>query len=266
MKNFLPIICILFLLGNSNFCFSQTGRSIINGNVLVPPGDEAGGITIFNKNARRGTVTDYSGDFQMMVRAGDSLVFSAVQFEDFTVVVSERLIALGTMTINLNTAVNDLPEVRLSDLSGIVEVDVKRLSVVDTKMKVVSNIEMRNLANMPQRYRANYVRNDAMGNKTASDYQGLNFVNIFKSVFGLFGENEEKSRKLSREELADEIWYRLGEDFFTETLKIEREYTSGFIFYVIDNGLTQEMIENKNELELMQFLLEQKEQYNPAAQ
>ncbi|MDT0642424.1 hypothetical protein RM553_06220 [Zunongwangia sp. F363] len=262
MNKFSFFLSLFVFFGIALNGFAQAPREIINGSVLVPPGDEVGGITIFNKNAGRGTATNAEGDFAILARRGDSLIFSAVQFEAFTIVMSEHLAELGTMTVNLNRAVNDLPEVRLSDLSGIVEVDVNRIRTMDTRMNMVSNIEMRNLASMPQRYKANYVRNDAMGNKTASDFQGLNFVNIFKSVFGLFGEKEEKSRKLSREELADELFYKMGENFYVESLNLERAHTSSFIFYVIDNGFTQQMLENSNELEIMQYLFEQKEMYS----
>ncbi len=248
-------------MGFSFNSFSQENRQFINGSILVPPGDDAGGITVFNKSAGLGTITNARGDFKIKAAAGDSLVFSAVQFEAFTIIMPGNLIKLGTMTVNLNRAVNDLPEVRLSDLSGIVEVDVNRIHTVDNGMNMVSNIEMRNLASMPQRYKANYVRNDAMGNRTASDFQGLNVVNIFKSVFGLFGEKKTKSPKLSREELADKIFYALGEGFFVDSLNIDKAHTTDFIFYVIDNGFTQQMLEKRNKLELMQYLFEQNEEY-----
>jgi hypothetical protein len=249
---------VLFLVLLSFETGAQENRTFLDGRILVPRGDDAGGITIFNINARAGTITDENGDFQIQARQSDSLFFSAVQFEDFTIVVTANLIEERTMTINLNAAVNDLPEVRISDLSGIIEVDAKRIRVIGGEKEWVAAPELQRLKSMPQRYRSNYVRNDAMGNVTASDYQGLNFANIFRAVFSKKGEKEPK---LSPERLADQIWFRFGQDFFEETLNIAEEHTSDFLFYVIDNGLTQKMFYTKNDLEIMQFLFEQKEHY-----
>ncbi|MDT0646147.1 hypothetical protein RM545_05545 [Zunongwangia sp. F260] len=240
---------------------AQESRTVLDGRILVPPGDDAGGITIFNKNLRSGTVTDGNGDFQILARQGDSLVFSAVQFEDFAITVTENLMEERVMTVNLNAAVNDLPEVKISDLSGIIEVDVKRIRVVGGEKEWVSTPELQRLKSMPQRYRSGYVRNDAMGNVTASDYQGLNFANIFRALFKEYGKNGRKEEKLSPQKLADQIWLRMGEDYFVETLNIAGEHTNQFLLYVIDNGLTQEFLNTKNDLEIMQFLFEQKEQY-----
>jgi hypothetical protein len=240
---------------------AQETRALLDGRILVPAGDDAGGITIFNKNLRSGTITDDNGDFQITARENDSLVFSAVQFEDFVIVVTENLIEERVMTVNLNAAVNDLPEVKISDLSGIIEVDVKRIRVVGGEKEWVSTPELQRLKSMPQRYRSNYVRNDAMGNVTASDYQGLNFANIFRAIFANVGKKQAKVEKISPQKLADLIRYRLEEEFFVETLNIGTEHTNDFLLYVIDNGLTQKFVNTKNDLEIMQFLFEQKEQY-----
>ncbi|MDT0689447.1 hypothetical protein RM549_06600 [Salegentibacter sp. F188] len=261
MKVLISNFLFLSLLVLTSVVGAQESRGLLDGRVLVPAGDDAGGITIFNKNLRSGTITDDNGDFEIMARQGDSLVFSAVQFNDFTIVVTENLMEERVMTINLNAAVNDLPEVKISDLSGIIEVDVKRIRVIGGEKEWVSTPELLRLKSMPERYRTGYVRNDAMGNVTASDYQGLNFANIFRAIFNQKGRNKENVEKLLPKEMANLIWFRFGEEYFTKTLNIAREHTSDFLFYVIDNGLTQEMLKTKNDLEIMQFLFEQKENF-----
>ena len=88
----------------------------LSGLVLDGSEDELASVpyaTILIENAGRGTYTDFSGFFSIVVREGDTVRFSAVGFESATLVVPDTLAdqrysivqLLSQDTINLATAV-----------------------------------------------------------------------------------------------------------------------------------------------------------------
>jgi len=62
-------------------------------------------------------------------------------------------------------------------------------------------------------------------------------------------------------EIDDYIRKMYKDDFFRKNLDIEKEYISDFIFYANDNGLSEQMLKGGNELDLIDFLIEQSKKY-----
>lgn len=67
-------------------------------------------IHVINKSQRIFTTTDVSGTFEVDAKAGDTIVFSAVQYKLQTVLVSEENIKNKTLKVVLEQQVNELPE------------------------------------------------------------------------------------------------------------------------------------------------------------
>lgn len=67
-------------------------------------------IHVINKSQRIFTTTDVSGAFEVDAKAGDTIVFSAVQYKRQTVLVSEENIKNKTLKVLLEQQVNELPE------------------------------------------------------------------------------------------------------------------------------------------------------------
>ncbi len=59
----------------------------------------------------------------------------------------------------------------------------------------------------------------------------------------------------------EEIRKLFTDDFFTETLQIDYDYINDFIFYAYDNGLGALVQEKKNDLELIDFFINQSKNY-----
>src|SRR5690606_36956690 len=118
MKKLLLSILILF----SGFLLcAQTGERVeIQGTVEMPPGDDQQGISIFNLNTNRGTVTNNSGEFQILAKIDDSLSVSSIQFQHFIIIIDEGVINSRHLRISVNEVINQLPEVIVSpyDLTG----------------------------------------------------------------------------------------------------------------------------------------------------
>ena len=93
---------------------AQVERTQIKGQINTELDTPLTGITVFNGNSLEGTVTNENGEFYIEVTKGDQLSFKAVQFESFSLEVSEKVIQEKKITLSLNANVQDLDVVNVS--------------------------------------------------------------------------------------------------------------------------------------------------------
>lgn len=251
MKSF--IITVFLLV--SGIGFAQE-RAIVQGNITVPPGDDPEGITIYNKTTNRGTVSTENGEFLVAVALGDTLTFSAVQFQDFLVEIDQGVIDSSELNVVINETVNQLAEVvvRPYDLSGNVAVDVNRIVVAPTNLPVNSAAEINEMDRQFLPDPLTVPENAAMGNRFME--HGLNFVNIFRAIFASRDENQIDAAALD-----DQILLLYDDAFFQENLNIERNNIMDFIYFAEENGLSKKMLKEGNQLDLIEFLIAQSKMY-----
>lgn len=246
MKTFVTL-CLLFITG---FAFSQ--RVLINGEIKVPVGEDPQGVLVTNTTAMRATISNASGLFQMRVAEGDTLNFSSLQFSDFSVLIDSGVIETRQLTVFISESVTELPEVVVTpyDLTGNVRVDVKLIPTEDLDLPTMTAADIDpyewefppdSLVSPP---------NAAM--RTGMIENGLNFANIFRDIF--------RTRR-NAEIIDDKILLLYDDAFFQQHLNIEKTNIREFIAYAEDNGLTTAMLDPKNELDLIDFLIAQSESY-----
>ncbi|WP_282017914.1 hypothetical protein [Salegentibacter mishustinae] len=257
IKNTLYVTLILFC----NILLAQgQERMLVNGKIIVPENDSPEGMTIFNQNTSRGTIANPNGEFKLRVALNDTIVFSAIQFENFKVVVAEGVINSGEMNVFLTETVTELPEVLLSDneLSGDIRVDVARIEVEDPEVPRYSaaELEAMNVRRQPDSLMGPG-RNAALAAGNTRLVNGLNFVNIFKLLVGAEVENNPFTKRELDEKLRD----LYDDEFFKANLNIERDRINDFIYYVTDHGLDQELLQDGNELNLIEFLINKSKEY-----
>lgn len=253
MKPFLS--CLFFLFTVS--IIAQT-RVEINGNVTPPMGESAEGITVVNRTAKSATIVNGDGEFTLNVRAGDTLHFSAVQFQNFSVVVDNGVVENRQLNVFLSEAVNELPEVVVTpyDLSGNVEVDVKIIPVVEAELPTQTAAEIN-----PYEYT---FRPDSLvspGNaamRSGMIHSGMNFANIFRNIFT---SRDIMTTADGRNDVDDQIQQLYRDKFFIDQLNIAEENIQEFISFAEDNGLTSQMLQPENEMLLIEFLISQSEAY-----
>ena len=257
IKNTLYITFILF----TSILFAQEKeRMLVNGKIIVPEEDSPEGMTIFNQNTSRGTIANPSGEFKLRVALNDTVVISSIQFEEFRVVVEEGVINSGEMNVFVTETVTELPEVLLSDneLSGDIRVDVARIQVDDPEVPRYSaaDLEEMDVRRQPDSLMG-AGRNDAMAASNTRLVNGLNFVNIFKLLVGAEVENNP----FTKQELDEKLRDLYDDEFFRANLDIEKDKINDFIYYVTDQGLDNDLLEDGNELNLIEFLVEKSKEY-----
>jgi hypothetical protein len=257
----------LLLLLVGLYTSAQTGeRILISGTIEVPLGDDPQGINIYNLNSNRFAVSDSLGEFSIAVAFNDSLRVSSLKFQEFTVIVDQGIINTKALNIFVSEVVSRLPEVVVTpyDLSGNINVDLNRLKLVE----LPTNLTAANVQNMgfdndtgPNLGSPPY--NTALAMSKTRLVNGINFVNIFKE-FLIAKKKEDVENPYAKSvnpEIDNYIRKIYEDDFFRENLDIEREYISDFIFYANDNGLSEQMLKGGNELDLIDFLMEQRKKY-----
>ena len=259
------LFIISFLLIFSFVSAQETKRNVISGKISVPVGDSHEGITIINQQTGSGTVSSEAGTFSIRAARGDTLQFSAVQYQQFSVIVDEGIVDSGELIVDISEAIYELPEVVVSpvDLSGYVEVDVARIPVekVDLPDMTAAEIEDTDYDFRPDDLTS--PANAAMRNSMI--YSGTNFADLFRRIFtpktsdAVSWTRDVENRSLPEvDEVIEELY---DDEFFINYLGIKRENIYEFIFFAQDNGLREELLEEENELDLIKFLVAQSHKY-----
>lgn len=259
------ILIILFIVG-AGFPASSQERNSVSGNIQVPADEESGGIIVYNLTSKAATLTNSEGEFTIAVKLNDSIRVEPAGFQNFMVIIDKGVIDSEELNIFLNEVINVLPEVIVSpyDLSGNVRVDAARLLVAEVPENLNSP-EVQNTyfeadaqpdLNSPP-------RNYALAANETRLVNGLNFVNIFKALLIENKKSDIKDPYNNRLNNTVEEKLRLMYDdaFFQENLNIEMQNINEFIYFADENGLKEEMLKEGNELNLIEFLVEQSKRY-----
>ena len=263
MKKFLIITVFIFVFLTPA---QAQERISVSGSIQVPVEDEAVGIIVYNLNTDLFTLTNSEGEFSIAVKLKDSLRISAGQFQEFIVIIDEGIIQTGDLNIYLNEIINLLPEVVVTpyDLSGNVTVDAARLPVIDLPENFTAS-QMQNtyFASETGPSSQSSPRNTALAMSQTRLVNGINFVNIFKELLiaSKQGEIRDPYSERPNADIDTEIRAMYNDEFFQENLNIDLEYINDFIYFADDSGLEEEMLKKGNELDLIEFLVEQSKQY-----
>jgi len=265
MRNETYLKVITLLLFTVSPLFAQESTQL-KGTVSAPFLEEAS-INIINSTQKTGTLNSDSGLFQILVKENDELLFSSIQYKNITVRITSEIIKKGTLAISLEEDLYVLDEVNINNvgLTGNINTDIAQIPIV-RNMPV--NLNFGDIKNM--RFEADIndpsevPRNRAFEDNTIMQ-PGLNLLGLAGIAVGLLGIKEKgairayKSPTLTTNEQLRKLFQ---DDFFTETLQVEKDYIDDFIYYAGDNGLRDMLGKPDNQLALVEFLLEQSKIYN----
>lgn len=264
-------LLLVFLFVIPFITFSQEiDRVLVQGKITAPLGEDLEGISVYNKSSQKGTITDAKGVFQIKVGLNDRVLFSALQFQKFTVIVDEEILEIQQMKIYVNPAVMQLDEVIVKphDLTGNIYIDVSRIKTTDLALDLNLSWE-----SMEFDYEFSADQSSAVENSALREVQpaGLNILFPFALLADLLFKSDAKSGRknimtsLEEMKLKDgstiAIKQRFPESYFTETLKIKKTDIDSFLYFVNENGFTTELLRENNELKLMDFLEKQQNIY-----
>jgi hypothetical protein len=215
----------------SSASFAQQ-RSPLSGKV-TSDFDTLEGIYVINKSTETSVSTTRGGYFTINARVGDTLIFSALQFEARDIIVHENDFCNDLLFVPLATRNHELDELVIIDYSHI---NAESLRLVPRGQKQYT----------PAEHKA----------ATASSFKmnpmGLDpLINMFSGRSAMLKKAAEIEKM---EDLMQKINYIYTEDELVRKFKIPLDYVKGFVFYIVENKHFANAIRSKNE-NMAKFLL-----------
>lgn len=250
---------ILFLLS----CFltiSIFGQDIerisVNGRISVASEDKEG-VTVYNLTTNKGTITDENGEFTTMVAINDVLEFSAIQFKDFKVTITEDIIKSKWLTVILVEEVNKLDEVVILPfgLTGNINTDLENVRTYNVSLDYVyfglDNIE-------DFEFSADYktkAENVAFNENNPRVDNMLNMVNlagfIVSQIADIDKDEKTNAQRAIKKTPFKEALDKYSVNYIHTNFNIPIEQVDAFIDYIEENGIDEELLAEDKE---MQFL------------
>jgi len=100
---------LLFLFFQMTFG-QIVGEKLIHGKIVVESGN-VGGVTIINLVNEKTTVSDGNGDFFILARADDLLVFSSMNLEYYRRIIEDEDLKAEVLIIKMTAKITELEEV-----------------------------------------------------------------------------------------------------------------------------------------------------------
>ncbi|EDM44151.1 hypothetical protein SCB49_03960 [unidentified eubacterium SCB49] len=262
---------LLFFFCISTFVLQaqELERFVVEGRITAPSESDIEGVTIYNSSSNRGVITDEEGQFKLAVAFNDVIVVSAIQYATFKLTIDQRTIDKKELGIYLNPVVNQLTEVtvRKYDLTGNLVVDVGSIKTVDLDTEwdlsyetmefdyeftpdkwssIPGNFAESAFYNGQEQYGANLMGGlsliaDIIFNKKASRSFALKPRDPNRNVQGI-------RERFTHQELREAFIIPEGKE-------------DDFLFFAEDNGLTDDLLLDKNQLVLLAFLQESADAY-----
>lgn len=226
-NNFLLSILLLM----SHFVFPQNEK-LISGKIIVKDATVEG-VRVINLISEKEVQTNSKGEFAIYANVDDLLVFSAVHL-DYMRKIIEAEDFEKIMIIEMTSKINELDEVEVQDFSdinavnlGILSKPAKAYTPAERRLKTATSLDpAANVGTM-------------MGGSISLDPL-MNWIS---------GRTKMLKRELEvekREILLSKVNSLYEEDFFIETMKIDKEYIEAFKYYIVHDASFASAINLKN--------------------
>ncbi|NNE30946.1 MAG: hypothetical protein HKN40_01110 [Winogradskyella sp.] len=253
MKNFL---ILFFSLCALNVYAQDVKRVTVNGKIIVSSQDKEG-VTVYNTSSNKGTVTDVNGNFNIQVALNDIVEFGALQFKDFTVVISDKIIATRQMTVILVEEVNKLDEVVLLPfgLTGNLNEDLENVRTFNADLDAIY-FGLDHVTDFE--FSADYKTKPENVAFKAYNPSVENMVDIINVTGFLLSQvtRIDKSKNLKDKQLQFTPFKKAIEqysiNFIHYNFNIPLDKVDAFIDYVEAQGIDKELLKENREVELLE--------------
>lgn len=230
VKNNFTFLFISFLF--TQLSIAQIGiEKRINGQVSSN-GIPLEGINIANTSNKIVVVSDSSGAFSIVIKEGDILKFSAVNYEDLRKYINIQEYKLGIVNVELTPKSVELKEVVVNKHSAI---SAENLGIPTSKTK------------MTPAERRLY---------TAGDFKPIQLLGILGGSLpidpilnAISGRTKMLKKELSvekKEFLLVKMEALFEDKYYIETLKIPEDYIKGFQYYCVEDNDFARSLNEKN--------------------
>ena len=223
--------------------FSQTEK-LLNGKV-TSQNYTLKDVEVINKTAKTTTKTNALGEFSILVRAEDSLIFFKQDYFFTRLKVSQENIRKNNISVDLVSKPEELNEVVITTI---------KLPHIGATVKSSNEIALEKNTSSLQKYTGVY-------NGTITN--GMDFIAMGNGLLSLFKGKEDKKSKNKTHELDFKklVNTTCPPDFFAKDLKLNPEEKELFLEFCDADPRSKTLIENKNILSTMDFLYAKNEEF-----
>lgn len=240
-------------------------RKVLKGRI-VADSIEVENLTVFNITSNIGAVTNSDGKFSIKARATDTLYIQGISYESKKYILNDKDFWLEELEIRLQVRITELNEVEITPytLTGIVEVDIKRIQVYGEGF---TKIDAKKIMHYEDDVRLGTPTNTAMPSQFAPNGSNFNFIAMGAGLVSLLVKDrntkeyseqvfeERRQKDIQSKSFSDHIFERLPHHFFIDTLKIKHEDIPLFLqlaeMPINDLSL---FLKPENEFQLIEYL------------
>ena len=226
---------LLFFMCQSTF--SQTEK-LIDGKVLHER-FPVGKVEVVNFNSKKTTITNAAGEFSIVVKTGDALLFVSINHDIKKIVVDQNTIDKNNLLISLilkpeqldEVVVTKLPSIKLSKDKGYEQGKLDQYAVEKAARSLKTGVYNGSIEN------------------------GMDFMRIGGMILGLFVKQKDKIKKSPPKiEFIALAKSSCDQKFYTEILKLKPDEIPLFLEFCDADPKSKTLIENYNILSMMDFL------------
>lgn len=260
-KKYIKPLCLFAFIAFSVFSTKaqEVERIEVEGKIIVDSPDVEG-VTVFNTSSNRGTITNEEGRFNILVALNDELQFSALQFKNFKVVITQEIINSKELIVVLVEEVNKLPEIIILPygLTGNLDIDALRAKTINPNLDALYF----GLGNLDKfEFTDDYlsgIQNIAMDDNRL--YNGVDFVKIIgflaKPLFNKKGKDNKTLLSSERN-----IVEKYPPEYLIEKLNIPKNQMMEFIYFVEDSGMDKSLLEDGKELQFLDYVIKKSKEF-----
>lgn len=215
-------------------------------------------IHIYNINARKGTISNKNGFFNLRAKVKDTILLSSIQFSEIYHVITKTEIANKAVIISVKEKATNLKEVivKSTNLTGSILNDRKKvpkdferymhykISLENVNLDAPNNVSTPDDRKLPDPLR------------TSETVNSTDFIALFRLATS--GIRKRRKHKLLQQKLAkelpDKIKADLGNSFFIKDLKIPKILIDDFLQFCQDKKILP-LNYPKNKMEVLEKMI-----------
>ncbi|MFD2564542.1 hypothetical protein [Aquimarina rubra] len=245
MTRGLPIIFFLFGLSN------VSGQSQRLKGRIIADSLEGFAINIVNYTKKIGATNDQIGYFEIPSEVNDSIIFSSVQYEVISIIVSENDLNNDDFEIQLHPVIQKLDQVNIStvSLSGNIDKDTKYIEIKPFVNNKSLGLPFRDIKQPTQIERKIYTAKSGIIDRP------INYLNGTLKKLKRIKALQDLDRLIQKGEASFSL------TFFTKDLGLPENLISDFMYYCAEDKYFENLLENTKRLSLLEFFQEKAKLY-----
>ncbi|WP_264532039.1 hypothetical protein [Flavobacterium sp. N502540] len=214
------------------------GKVISNNNPLNK-------VEVINKTAKTSTTTNHLGEFSILVRSKDSLLFFSKDYFFTRLKITQENINQNNIVINMVIKPEELNEVVITNI---------KFDPVKISQQEADDIKLAKDAGSLQKYTGVY-------NGTITN--GIDFARIGKGLYNLFRNKDDEpiKNKAPKTNFKKLLATSIPNDFFIKDLHLKPEEKDLFIEFCDADPTSETLLKNNNILSTMDFLFAKNEEF-----